>query len=235
MQPLEKQLAQLVVEFRAWLAANYAPQDIAALHVDNAGYPGWPQVTKAVGELLRAGQLPHLSYVAQCNLLYLIARNWDIGSLLNWLYSEPALSNVGPLSEADFLRLACTVAHLSHPEYDDAKSQFAACFRKLPALTAEGQEVLLALFGATGHEYTQQQALRSLAHLGYPGLRELLPLAWETSADEHHKLAVLAVIADYLPDPVLLRHYLALADAVPGAYLAGYVRDLRHALAHPNS
>lgn len=230
MEDFTQRLAQQVAQFKQWQLANYSPADVAAQLADDAGYPGWPAIEALVGELLAAGQLAQLPAAAQRDLLFLIARNWDIGTLLAWLSPGPALSNAGPLTESDFLQLGGTVAELPGAEYDDAKCQVAACCRKLPWLSGEAQQVLLALFNC-GHPYAQRQALFSLARLGYPGLRELLPLAWATATEQpEQQLAVLEVIVRHLFDPVLFGHYRALAGPLPGKCLRQLGRQLRHCL-----
>ncbi|RZL04872.1 MAG: hypothetical protein EOO62_20325 [Hymenobacter sp.] len=115
-------------------------------------------------------QLAALNSDDQVNLLYLIARNWDIGSLINWLSPTPGspLSNVGELATADFLRLATTAATLTHPAFTDAKYQFAAACRNFYSLTEE-LETVLHTFCQDPDAYTRTQAQQSLRALGYAG------------------------------------------------------------------
>ena len=164
-------LSTLVAEYKEWLAATYSPRDIEALFVDEAGYPAWGKIETYFAHLLAEGQLASLSYDDQVNLLYLIARNWDIGSLIGWLSATPGnpLSNRGHLAPADFLRLATTVATLTHPAFTDAKYQFAAAGRNFSVLT-EGLETVLLAFCQDPDAYTRTQAQLSLRALGYAGL-----------------------------------------------------------------
>ncbi|WP_460585685.1 hypothetical protein [Hymenobacter arcticus] len=163
-------LIELVAQYKEWLAATYSPPDIEALFIDDAGYPAWAEIERYVAQLLAEHQLATLSHDDQVNLLYLIARNWDIGSLIGWLSPTPGspLSNVGDLAAADFLRLATTVATLTHPAFTDAKYQFAAACRKFSSLTKELETVLQA-FGQDPDAYTRSQAQQSLRELGYAG------------------------------------------------------------------
>jgi hypothetical protein len=163
-------LSKLVAQYKEWLAATYSPQDIAARVADDAGYPAWTEVENCFSQLLVEQQLASLSHADQVNLLYLIARNWDIGSLIGWLSPTPGspLSNMGELATADFLRLAATAATLTHPAFTDAKYQFAAACRNFTSLTKELETVLHA-FCQDPDAYTRTQAQQSLRALGYAG------------------------------------------------------------------
>ncbi|MDJ0366332.1 hypothetical protein QMK33_14325 [Hymenobacter sp. H14-R3] len=160
----------MVTQYKEWLTATYSPPDIEALRIDAAGYPAWTEIERYVAQLLAQQQLASLSHADQVNLLYLIARNWDIGSLIGWLSPTPGspLSNVGDLAVTDFLRLATTVVTLKHPALTDAKYQFAAACRKFSALTKELETVLHA-FCQDPDAYTRSQAEQSLRALGYVG------------------------------------------------------------------
>lgn len=163
-------LSKLVTQYKEWLAVTYSLQDIETFAIDDAGYPAWSEIERSVAQLLAAQQLALLSHDDQVNLLYLVARNWDIGSLIGWLSPTPGspLSNVGDLMPADFLRLATTVATLTHPAFTDAKYQFAAACRKFSSLTEELETVLQA-FCQDPDAYTRSQAQQSLRALGYVG------------------------------------------------------------------
>lgn len=163
-------LRELVVKYKAWLATTYLPQDIEELLIDAAGYPAWTEIETHVAQLLAEQQLAVLSPDDQVNLLYLIARNWDLGSLINWLSPAPGrlLSNVGELAAADFLQLAAVAATLTHPAFTDAKYQFAAACRNFHSLTEE-LETVLHTFCQDPDAYTRAQAQQSLKALGYAG------------------------------------------------------------------
>jgi hypothetical protein len=163
-------LSELAAKYKAWLAATYSLQDIEALLTDDAGYPAWTEIETHFAQLLVEQQVAALSPEDQVHLLYLIARNWDIGSLINWLSPAPGgpLSNVGKLTTADFLRLAATAATLTHPAFTDAKYQFAAACRNFNSLTEE-LETVLHRFCQDPDAYTRTQAQQSLRALGYAG------------------------------------------------------------------
>jgi hypothetical protein len=219
-------LHELVANFRSWLADNYSTEEINQGTTDDPGYPRWKKVEDYFAVLLTEKRLAALSREAQVDLLYLIARNWDTGTMIAWLSTGPNLSNCGPLSSADFLRLGHTLTTLTHSEFRAAKSQFAAACRKFPTLTQEVEQLLLALF-ADPDEYVRTCALDALGTLHHPDLARFVAEAWETSIDEHSKMAYLNVVRRHLPGNGLTQHYIDLAVADPGPYLADYVTRIR--------
>jgi hypothetical protein len=222
-------LSELATKFRQWLATVYTPEEIAELLTDDAGYPGWREVDAAFGALLTGNHLPDLSCDEEVALLYLIARNWDIGTMIAWLSPGPALSNDGPLRPADFFRLGHVLVSLSSPEFRDAKLQFAAACKKLGALTPDAQQLLQALF-AEPDENAKKYALTSLAALSAPDLRWFVEQAWASVTDEYSLLACLHVAVDHLHDRDLVLRYLERASQVPGRYLQKYVTTVRQNL-----
>jgi hypothetical protein len=223
-------LASLVAKFKHWLAVHHSPQEIEQLCTDDAGYPDWAEIDKYFAFLLAHDSVAGLSRAEQLDLLYLIARNWDIGTMLAWLSPhEDNLSNDGFLKPEDFLRLATVLTTLTQSEFRDAKYQFAVASRKLGVLSLPLQQVLLAFFDDPD-EYVKTSALVSLGRLGYPNLPALVAQTWEVAQDEHSKIACLGVIAQYSQDEELLRHYLTLAATLPGAYLADYAAAIQEEL-----
>ena len=221
--------SELAAKFRQWLASGYTPEEITALVTDDAGYPGWREVDNAFGDLLTGHHLPRLPRNEQVALLYLMARNWDIGTMIAWLSPSPVLSNDGPLLPEDFLRLGQVLVSLPAPEFRDAKVQFAAVCKKLGPLTPDTRQLLKALF-ADPDETVKTYALTSLAFLGAPDLRQLVEQAWASVTDEHSLMACLQVVVNHLPDRDLVRHYLDQAAQMSGRYLQDYVTELRQDL-----
>ena len=223
-------LASFVAKFKQWLAIGYSRQEIDQLQTDDAGYPGWAEIDDHFALLLAHDRVADLSRAEQVDLLYLIARNWDIGTMIAWLSPEEIpLSNDGFLKPDDFLRLAITLITLSQGEFRNAKSQFAVAGRKLGALSPRLEQVLLALFNDPD-EYVKTSALAPLDKLAYAGLPGLLEQAWEVVKDEHSKIACLRTVEQYSQGKGLLQHCLALAATLPGDYLADYVAAARQKL-----
>lgn len=148
-----------------------------------------------------------------------------MNNLLVWLQEDAPLSNMGDLKATDFILLAKTLVNLEHPEFNDAKSQFAASFRKLGAMTEETEAILLQFYNDPD-EYTKRQALMSLGKLNYSDIRSLIAKSWDEIEDEHHKIGCLSVVQN-LNDPQLTKHYLALVAQQEGEYLKAYAERLK--------
>ncbi|NGX09291.1 hypothetical protein UI24_19780 [Mycobacteroides franklinii] len=206
--------------FRNWLK-EYPGNEI--------GYPEWKHVEDHFSELLTIGGLRRLDHDELTALLYLIARSWDMGRMIAWLSNTPTLSNLGDLEREDFLILARLAATIEGTEYDDARYQFAASFRKLGPLDAETEPVLLSFYDSTD-EYTKRQALISLAHGRYADIRDLIDLSWRSVDEEHHRIGCLECLSEYVGDEALLREYLDKARDLPGRYLRDYVAHLHASL-----
>jgi hypothetical protein len=224
----QNKLPALVAKFRQWLAETHSAEEIDQLAIDDAGYPYWNEVAEYVMALLDS-DLNRLTTAEQVDLLYLIARNWDLGWIIAWLSPSEQLSNLGVLKQADFLRLAATAAALTHAEFNDAKFQFAVSCKKFSALTPELERVLLALY-YDAHSYTKTCALASLAKLNYPKIRELVRQCWEQVSDEHARISCLVVLDKYIKDDVLMASYLAMASVLPGENLAEVVAEIKQEL-----
>lgn len=217
-------LVQYVQQFKSWLSEHYTPEEIAEDRVDSPGYPEWQEIQAFFADLLATKAISNLDEEDQLNLLYLIARNWDIGSMIAWLSKRPVLSNLGYLSREDFISLANILADQKDRAFDDAKSQFASSLSKWEVLDDQVEEILLRFYHQ-GDNYTQRVALQSLAKLKYPAIRSLVEQSWEVD-DEHYKITCLDIMAEYIGDKELLRRYLQKAVQAPGRYLADYVQVL---------
>ena len=219
-------LKNFVSSFKEWLSANYSPQEIHDLQINDASYPDWRSIEDYFSALLAAKQINQLDDEDLAHLLYLIARHWDIGRMIAWLSGAPTLSNLGDLTADDFIILARAVSKLNGTEYNDAKSQFAACFeKKFDTLTPEIEEILLDLYHSN-EEYTKRLSLLALAKLCYPAIRVLLKQSWETVDEQYHKIGCLQAIEEYVKDPILLNEYLVLAATETGDELKKYVIHL---------
>ncbi len=226
MTTADTKLAEFVAKFRQWLDENYSKEEIEDLRVDEPSYPEWDEIENYFAELLKKNQISNLSPEAQKNLLYLIARNWDINHMIGWLYIDSPLSNLGDLKYSDFILLATTLSTLNHPDFNNAKSQFASSFRKFTELTPEIERLLL-LFYYDKDEYTKRTALDALGKLGYTNIRSLIELSWNTVDNEHHKMQCLNVIDLYIKDIALMKEYLLRAENYEGKFLAKYVAELK--------
>ncbi|WP_293308339.1 hypothetical protein [Pedobacter sp. UBA5917] len=220
-------LKDFVGSFKKWLSAEYSSQEINNLRIDDTDYPNWKAIETYFSALLAAREINRLDDEDLANLLYLIARHWDMGRMIAWLSDSPVFSNLGDLSTDDFLILAKAVSTLDGTEYDDAKSQFAACIhKKIDSLTPQLEIILLDLYHSN-YEYTKRLSLLALARHGYPAIRTLIKQSWETVEGEFHKIGCLEAIHEYIKEPELLNKYLELAATEPGDYLQKYVVYLK--------
>ncbi len=227
MKFIKRRLEELVEKFQNWLNENYTTEQTQELLTDDCSFPFWNEITELYSTLLDEKLITQLDTHDKNNLLYLIARNWDIGSMISWLSSDSIkeLSNLGYLTKEDFIILAKSAIELSGNEYNDAKSQIASSFRKFDKSTIEIEYILLELYNDKD-EYTKRQALLSLGKFKYENIEKLITKSWNTINDEHHKMACLTILKDYLNNRKLLKEYVQLALTEKGKYLVQYAKDI---------
>jgi len=223
MQVVKNKLEKYVREFRLWQRENFTSEQIP----DDCAYPFWDEITDFYSELLDKKIISKLDNQDKENLLFLIARNWDIGNMIAWLDSgrSTELSNLGFLSKNDFIILSKSVIHLKDNMYNDAKSQIASSFKKFEKLTDEIEKILLALYNDKD-EYTKRLALISLGKLKYKHIEKLIHKSWYTIDDEHHKMACLMILKEHLNNKELLSKYINEALNGKGEYLVDYVKQI---------
>lgn len=219
-------LENQVSSFKKWWSENYTIEEIKELRTDDPGYPDWDEIENYFEELLKNNLIKGLDEEDQINLLWLIARNWDIGRMIGWLYENNPLSNLGNLSERDFIMLAKTLVKLDNPEFNDVKSQFASSFKKLKKLTPEIEKILLDYFNDI-NEYTKRNSLYSLGKLGYPNLMNLIENSWELIDEEYYKIGCLKMIDTYVNNKEIMNKYLNFAEKIEGEYLKKTVEEFR--------
>lgn len=220
----KEQLKKFVAKFKKWISDNYSEEQIKENLIDDAGYANWDEVENCFKEILKNNQFSSLDNEDKINLLYLIARNWDIGNMISWFSAERPLSNLGDLADADFIDLAKIVAGLPNFEFEEAKFQFASSFKKFEELTPEIEEILLKIH-QTGEEYSSRHALKALAKLGFKDIRDLIKKSWETEEDEFYKIDCLESIK-YIGDENLLKEYLDKASSDNREEISEYLKRI---------
>jgi hypothetical protein len=185
-------IQQHVEQFETWRKENHSPEQYAKGYTDDPGYPFWNAIESDLEALFKSGTLEKLSIEEKEGIIYLIARNWDIGNIINWL----TISGVEPISylsctEADFLHL-CPIA-LNYKE-EDAKCQFVKVLPFLTTISKVEIRVLLLDFYHNGGTYTKRMALFALQAVKYPELEELVEGSWADEADEFYKIACLNIL-----------------------------------------
>jgi hypothetical protein len=222
----KQRLKELVEDFRKWLAANYSREEIEEDRVDSPSYNDWKTIEDYFAYLIGADELKNLDEEDRINLLYLIGRNWDIGTMLSWLSTDATLSHCGNLKESDFISLAHVVKNQHALEFQDAKSQIVVLFQKFAYLSDEIKMILLHIY-ETGDEYCKRLSMRTLGKLGYVHIRSLVERSWREQDYEHHRMACLSVIDECIKDDRLMNEYLKIADLDRRPYISNYVQELR--------
>jgi hypothetical protein len=222
----KEELKILVTNFRTWLKENYSTKEIEDCWTDDPSYPNWGKIENYFKYLLDEDLIATLDDEDKVNLLYLIARNWDLGSMLAWLSQKSELASLGTLREKDFIELSKTLVKQKAKEFNDAKAQFVSTFRKFGQLTSEIQELLLEFYH-TNNEYIKRCTIDTLAKLKYKEIRELIEHLWVSENDELVKRDCLVTMHTYLEDPDLLKKYISLAEKEKGKYLKEYIKELK--------
>lgn len=225
----------LRARFERWAQECFSPEQVQRGDYDEAGYPGWSSFEELFARHVAAGSLRALPQSERRDLLFLIARSWDVGRVIAWLSRGAQLSNVAPLSEHDALLLAEAALGFEGAELDAARQQLAAVLGRIQVARALALDVLLRLY-ERDDEYTKRLALLSLGSLEHPQIRVLVRRSWAL-ADEHQRIACLEVLASKVRDDVLLAELLHDARDLPGASLAArrlaLLAELDARRAHP--
>lgn len=185
-------IKQHVEQFETWRKENHSPEQYAKGYTDDPSYPAWNAIDSDLEALFKSGTLEGLSSEEKEGLIYLIARNWDIGNIINWL----TISSVEPISylgctEADFLHL-CSFALNSKEE--DAKCQFVKVLPFLKTISKTEIRLLLLDFYHNGKTYTKRMSLFALQAVKYPELEALVQTSWKKETDEFYKIACLNIL-----------------------------------------
>jgi hypothetical protein len=185
-------IQQHVEQFETWRKENHSTEQYAKGYTDDPSYPSWNEVESDLEALFKSGTLETLSSEDKEGIIYLIARNWDIGNIINWLTisGEEPISYLG-CTEADFLHL-CPIALNSKEE--DAKCQFVKVLPFLTTISKTEIRPLLLDFYHNGATYTKRMSLFALQAVKYPELEELVKASWADEADEFYKIACLNIL-----------------------------------------
>jgi hypothetical protein len=221
----KEQLNIFVSNFRKWLSDNYSKEDIERNFYDDAGYPYWTEIENYFANLLENKDFPQLDNQDKENLLYLIARNWDIGRMISWLSKGKQLSNLGELKDDEFINLANILVTLKSSEFDDAKIQFVSAFEKFDSLTPDIESLLLRFYEDNDLDI-KGRALLSLGKLKYTKILELLEELWQVD-EEHNKIKCLSLIDECLKDSDLMMKYLNDVKTTNQEYLSEYTKQLK--------
>jgi hypothetical protein len=181
-----------VEKFETWRKENHSAEQYAKGYTDDPSYPLWNVIDADLEALFKSGTLKSLSSEDKEGVIYLIARNWDIGNIINWL----TISGVEPISylictEPDFLHLS-SIALDSKEE--DAKCQFVKVLPFLKTIPKTEIRQLLLDYYHKGATYTKRMSLFALQAVKYPELEQLVQDSWADEADEFYKIACLNIL-----------------------------------------
>ena len=137
------------------------------------------------------------------------------------------LSGCGTLREAGCLFLCEKSLGLAE---DDSDYQLACCFKKFTTRKPEYEDLLLRFFERKD-SYTRRCSLGSLAHLGFPGLVDLVVKLWTSDDCEFAKLDCLYTLQETPGAGELFENYLAEFEAnydvANSEHLPGHIEWLR--------
>lgn len=196
-----------VVRFQGWAVTVPVAERYGEWECD---YPGpWPQVWKAFTDFVTATSCSQWDAATIQMLLYIVARDNEMGVLIGELAKNPA----------QLLFLAEQAVIWAE---EDARWQMAAALGRLEVQLPQIEPLLLQ-FAHDEDEYTRRCALLALAKIGSVHIEALVESAWATG-DEHARIAVLHVL--YTTNSPQLNHYLRQAEADDRKYLTAYVARL---------
>ena len=186
-----EEIAQHVISFRQWISERFTSEDIASGNVDDTGYPHWDLIKKTFKRVFKEENLNDMSPQDLDNLVYLIARQWDRGGILNWF--DKGDRRISFIGMNGFHLFALSEAGLRTPERD-ARYQFAASLYKL----GPDKRVISLLLQYLKDEdsYTRTMALRSLSRINYEGIVEKIKYLWD-AGDEWNQMMCISIAKDH--------------------------------------
>lgn len=197
-----------VARFRSWAETYPVAERSGEWEVD---YPNWQDLWPAFAAFVRGSSAREWDEDTQRLLLYVIARDNEIGEAVDAVAKEP-----------DQLLLLAERALASDERY--AASQLATQLGKLDALDALHAESLLLRFAQYHDEYVRRLALLALAERGSSHVEELAIAAWD-SGHEYQRMAALEAL-NRVGSP-LVAEYLTRAEADGRTYLAQCAATIR--------
>jgi DNA polymerase III delta prime subunit len=217
---LIKQLSAHVEKYQQWVAATFTHEQIVNGDYDAAGYPEWDEIERHLQEFFATIDFHELNDSQLDEIIYLIARNWDLGTIINWLYDDPALSQIG-MTEEQFLVISKKTLHSSDW---DARYQIAGVLYRVSEENKEQAIELLLKYHQDHEDYVRRMALKSLFMLNYSDLQDLIEKSWRYD-EVHERMYCLALLKKMKSDQY--EAYLSGALSDQRAYLREYAESLR--------
>ena len=208
-------IANHVTNFRNWISEVFTKEQIVNGTIDAAGYPNWNNIEETLEKVFEAENLDDYSSSDLENIVYLIARQWDIGIILNWFdKGDRSISQIGMNGYHLF-----TLAEVGLRTTEiDARYQFAASLYKLGH--SERVVFLLLQYYQDEDPYTRRLALRSLSRINYGGIVDKVKEVWE-NGDEWDRMMCLSIAKNH--DEELFNELLEKGKSSGGKYLKEYI------------
>lgn len=172
-------------------------------------YDQWSEIITAFARFLDAGNSENWDAETTDLLLYILARDNEMGELQEQLISKPA----------HLITLAMAGLRSREP---NARWQLADALGYV-ALGTDEVESLLEQFFQNEDEYVSRRALLALGRIHSSKVEPLAIRAWDTG-DEYQRMAALAVLSSH--DSSLLPFYLDLAKRDGREYLVNLAVEI---------
>lgn len=185
-QNLLLELNHEVGKFKKWISQNFSVKQITEGTIDDAGYPEWNEVEDLLQRIFGEIDIKNLNDLHVRDIIYMIARNWDIGIILNWLSEDSKFSQIG-MKEEQFLIIA--EQGVNSPEWD-ARYQIAGLLYRVSSINKAKAIELSLKYYEDKAEFVRRKALSSLFKLGYSKMHDLLEKSWLNNEEYERMLCL---------------------------------------------
>jgi hypothetical protein len=180
-----------VKKFKKWIVINFTPEQIAQGQIDDAGYPRWDEIENLLMKIFKEIKFDNVNESNIDIIIYLIARNWDLGTILSWLTDGHEFSQLG-MTEEQFLVIAKRGANSS--EFD-ARYQIASMLSRVSSINKEIAIELALKYYEDEYEFVRRKALTSLFKLDYLNIHELIIKSW-LNDEEYERMLCLYLLRE---------------------------------------
>lgn len=164
------------VDFNRWLENNFTSDQIINEYADYAGYPSWNDIEHDIEKLFTSVKDLNLLRTESLDMIiFFIARQWNIGIILNWFNKGGEdISGIGMTQE----QLIILAGRGVLSKYYDARYQFSASLFKVDDSLKDKAISLLLKYHNDDVRDVRINALISLYRLSYSKMDNLLVKSW---------------------------------------------------------
>jgi len=210
-----------VVDFRIWVENNFTSDQINNEYADYAGYPLWNEIEEDLEKLFTSVKdLNCLQTEILDKIIFFIARQWDIGIILNW-FNKGGEDISGVAMTQEQLIVLAERGILS--KYWDARYQFSASLFKVDDSLKDKAITLLLKYHKDNTEDVRSHALRSLNRFSYSKINDLLIESWDYG-EEFERIECLKIWRER--DKDLFNQYFKVAKNDNRETIVEYVNQL---------